>query len=120
MKALVCGGRRYDDERTVGEVLSKLGVSTLVCGGAAGADSLAIAWAIETGVPTIVHEPNWTRLGARAGNVRNSEMLKENREEIDCIVAFPGGRGTHDMVCKGLAADVLVLRVMNGSADGVA
>lgn len=41
--------------------------------------------------------------------MRNQKMLDEGRPDL--IVAFPGGRGTADMVKRGIAAGVPVLNI---------
>jgi hypothetical protein len=111
---LVCGGRDYDDWRTVWRVLD--GVANrfnvhvrIVHGGATGADQLAARWARETGQEAIAYPADWKAHGRAAGPIRNALMLE--REKPDLVVAFPGGRGTADMVAKARAASVDVLEV---------
>jgi len=52
---------------------------------------------------------NWAGLGRKAGPIRNQEMLDQGRPNM--VVAFPGGRGTADMVRRARGAGVEVIEV---------
>lgn len=107
MKLLVCGGRTYNDkDRLFKELDSYEGVHEICHGGASGADVLAGAWAISRGIPCRVYPADWKRYGKRAGPLRNEEMLTDFRP--DCVVAFPGGRGTLNMIALAHKAGVRV------------
>lgn len=110
---LVCGGRDYDNQKTLFRTLDQVhainSIALLIHGGANGADALAGAWARERGVPYKVYAAYWKRDGKVAGPIRNQRMLVEG--EPDLVVAFPGGRGTADMLRRAKAADVLVLMI---------
>jgi hypothetical protein len=113
MKVLVCGGRAYNDYGTVYVVLSSLEkdgnrVTEIIHGGASGADELAGKWAREMRVPEIVFHADWKSHARAAGPIRNSHMLAYGP---DLIVAFPGGRGTADMVSKAKRANVRLIEV---------
>ena len=96
MKLLVCGGRDYNDRERVGAVLEGLCPTSLAHGGAPGADTLASLWAAERGIPCRIYRPDWARYGLGAGPKRNFNMLR--LEKPDLVVAFPGGKGTKNMV----------------------
>lgn len=96
MKALVCGGRDYMNRGHVFHVLDMFMPDEIVCGGASGADDLAMAWARKKGRTAHVYYPNWEELGRAAGPVRNQDML--DKEKPDIVIVFPGGRGTDDMI----------------------
>lgn len=112
MRVLVCGGRHYADTDMVREVLSFLelrpGVDVIVHGDATGTDALAKRWAWAVEVKEEAHPADWRKHGRAAGPIRNEEMLKTG---IDLVVAFPGGRGTEDMVRRARRVNVVVLRV---------
>lgn len=108
MLALVCGGRHYDNWPVLEGTLLLMAPTSVVCGGASGADALAIRWARENGVECFVHPAHW-ELGARAGPLRNREMLEQRSPEV--VVAFEGGAGTRDMIAAAEAAGVRVVRV---------
>jgi hypothetical protein len=111
MKVLVCGGREFDNEQMVENVLSSIHgsgrITRLINGGARGADKLAWGWANRHGVFPAVYKAQWDEHGPAAGPIRNSKMLKV--EEPDLVVAFPGGVGTADMVKKAHSAGVPVI-----------
>ncbi|MDA8301927.1 MAG: DUF2493 domain-containing protein [Actinomycetota bacterium] len=113
MKVLVCGGRDFADYGWLAEVLDKLwqeagGELLVMHGGACGADALAGSWAMSHKLPRLVFRAEWERYGRRAGPLRNQRMLDEARPDL--VVAFPGGRGTADMVARALRAGVPVRR----------
>ena len=101
-KILVCGGRDYTDRDHVFAVLDGISVispiSAIIHGGARGADALGKAWAETWGIPDFAFPADWSR-GKIAGPARNYRMLVEGRPDL--VVAFPGGKGTANMV--GLA-----------------
>jgi len=62
---------------------------------ARGADTLGGKWARENNVLEKIYKPDWNTYGKAAGMVRNQEML--DKESIDLLASFPGGKGTADM-----------------------
>lgn len=106
-RVIVCGGREYANQAAVWESLDILYAEhpdlVVVQGGARGADKLARDWAHSNSVPLVTYEANWKEAGKRAGPQRNHKMLSEGAQ---LVVAFPGGRGTEDMVKRALAAKV--------------
>lgn len=108
-KILVCGGREYNDASYLNKVLCELSTDkdvVIIQGGARGADSLAKEWAMNTGVEFIEVKADWNRHGKSAGPIRNNEMLKL---KPDLVVAFPGGRGTDNMVMQASKACVPIV-----------
>lgn len=114
MKVLVCGGRHFKNrtllEATLDRIHARRPFDRLIHGGAEGADMMAGQWALDNRVPFEAFEARWnTYHGNRAGNVRNARMLREGRPDL--VIAFEGGSGTQDMICKTLAAWIPVLVV---------
>ena len=111
MRVLVCGGRDYADMDRVREALDGLDPAPeyLIEGGARGADRLAKGWAHMRGVPVLTYPAKWDEFGKRAGILRNAEMLEHGKPDL--VVAFPGGRGTADMVQRAERAGVPVMSV---------
>lgn len=108
MRVLACGGRTFDQWRTVATALDALGeVTVLMQGGAGGADALAVKWADTRNVPVITFPANWRR-GRAGGPLRNAFMIAEGRPDV--VVAFPGGPGTADMVRRASEAGIPILR----------
>lgn len=107
---LVCGGRDYRNKAHIDGVLSDLdkrwGLVTLIHGGASGVDTIAGQWGKEWGLTVHVHPADWAKHGTKAGPIRNQDMLE--RGKPDMVVAFPGGRGTADMVRRAKAARIPV------------
>jgi hypothetical protein len=111
MRVLVCGGREFDDYALVANTLSSLAVRPIVIihGGARGADALAAIWAKARHVAVEEYPADWRTHGHAAGPLRNRKMLEEGRPDV--VVAFPGGKGTRDMVRQARAAGVQVIEV---------
>lgn len=110
---LVCGGRKFDDDkllcRTFKAIQVEAPIALLVNGGAPGADNRAVSWALRHDVPFRTIQAEWTKHGPAAGPIRNQRMLDETHPDL--VVAFPGGRGTADMVAKARAAGVEVREI---------
>jgi hypothetical protein len=112
MRILVCGSREYDDW---GKVLWALepfdapGHTTIIQGGAKGADFLARVWAKWKGVDWVEFPADWKKHGKAAGGIRNQQMLDEGKPDL--VVAFPGGVGTADMVRRAKQAGVEVVQI---------
>jgi len=113
MKVLVCGGRQYDDAATLASRLSEINrdhaITEIIEGGAAGADTLARKFGEHEGIPVRTFPADWDTHGRAAGPIRNRQMLEEGRPDL--VVAFPGGRGTANMVKQARAAGVKVLEI---------
>lgn len=110
MKLLVCGGRDYADKEYLFDFLDRLqkrkSFTTLVHGAARGADRLAGMWAKSRGLEVVEVPAAWDMYGKSAGYIRNSEMIKH---EPDTVVAFPGGKGTDNMIRLALKNGVTVI-----------
>jgi predicted Rossmann-fold nucleotide-binding protein len=113
LRVIVCGGRDFNNTAFIFSHLDRLNAerpfTALMHGGAKGADSIAAEWAMTK--PRIVRYvclANWEEHGKAAGPRRNARMMEW---EPDLVVAFPGGRGTADMVRRAKAAGVEVVNV---------
>lgn len=125
---LVCGGRRYMDSDRVYAVLNQVldaltGAKMpmrLVHGACnvkrpytridtdppVGADAIAHRWALrhKDEVEVVPYPADWTKHGLAAGPLRNQAMLDEQKPAL--VIAFPGNKGTRDMVRRARAAHI--------------
>lgn len=119
MRVLACGGREYADPEALAAVLSDLrrtrGITVLIAGGARGADTLAAEWAKAQGIGCQIYQADWDGLGRKAGPIRNQRMLDEGKPDL--VVAFPGGRGTSDMLRRAREAGVEVVEIAGRPED---
>lgn len=78
----------------------------IISGGAKGADSFAIDWAIVNWCQYKEYEADWGKYGKKAGPIRNQQMLDEGNPDL--VVAFPtkNSRGTFDMIRRANKAGV--------------
>lgn len=112
-RVLVCGGRDYDDRERVFQILDVAHeanpIVLLIHGGASGADALADEWQRSRRVRTRRYNADWLHHGKAAGPIRNQLMLDDGKPHM--VIAFPGGRGTADMVRRAEKAGVPVVKV---------
>ena len=130
-RIIVCGGRHYGmfllsyntsadmeadrprvmrERERLTEVLGRISPDRIACGGAPGADRLAVAWAREHDVEYKIYLAKWKGPSDKsAGPIRNRFMFKDWKPEG--IVAFPGGTGTRDMCSVGKRGGVWVARI---------
>lgn len=112
---IVCGGRDYANRDIVFGALTAIWMvnkfKTLHHGACqTGADRLAHDWCVKFH-GFCVEKPwpaNWIAFDKAAGPIRNREMLIGARPDL--VVAFPGGKGTANMIALATAAGVPVKR----------
>ncbi len=113
LRVLITGGRDYSDRDFLFETLDRLhathAFSVLIHGDASGADKLAGEWAAARGIEVQTRPADWTRHGRAAGPIRNQTLLAEEKPEL--VVAFPGGKGTADMVTRARKAGIEVILI---------
>jgi hypothetical protein len=111
MRILVCGGRDFNDSVFLYKYLDKMHaeqpIEEVIEGGAIGADTIARNWAMDRGVNVTTYWANWNKHGNAAGPIRNKRMLVQG--DPDVVVAFPGGRGTANMMAQALGANIRVI-----------
>lgn len=113
-KVAVCGGREYTNYTKVKAAFEFFLApgDIVIHGGAKGADTLAERVAIMKGYQTTRLLPNWDRYGDSAGPRRNEEIA---RMMPRMLIAFPGGRGTADMVKRAHRRGIPVIEIQDGS-----
>ncbi len=110
---LICGGRNFADEimfeDAMGDLMRHFGhPSRIVHGAATGADSMAGALGKRLSVGVQPCPANWAKYGLGAGPIRNKEMLALRPAKV---IAFPGGRGTKDMVDQARSVGITVVEI---------
>ena len=121
MRVLVCGGRCFLDFDWLCSVLDDLNtgvrgpIEQLIHGGARGADSMAGEWAKERKIECIAYEAKWALEGRAAGPIRNKRMLDEGLPDL--VVAFPGGRGTANMIQQAVGCGFEVVDIQKLATD---
>jgi len=100
MKILIVGGRDFNNYDLFLNILEyyKHDITSIISGGASGADSLAEKFATYYGIDITVIKPDWN-IGKSAGIIRNSKMIDMNP---DMVIAFWDGKskGTKDTIKK--------------------
>jgi predicted polyphosphate/ATP-dependent NAD kinase len=133
MKVLVTGGRYYGallpgtprenlaHERKrvdkelfmLNETLTQMRIdgelTSIIHGGATGADAAAAYWAKRTMIECQVFKADWKTQKRAAGPIRNQRMIDEGRPDL--VVAFLGGDGTADMVKRARKAGIEVREI---------
>ncbi len=84
----------HPDFQKLDELRGKIPITEVVSGGAAGADSDGEIWACELNIPVRRFAADWDKHGKAAGPIRNAEMA----DYAEALIAFPGGKGTANMV----------------------
>jgi hypothetical protein len=101
VKVLICGSRNWTDEKAIFEVVGRLpSGTTVITGGARGADRIADDAAASRGLARVVENADWDRYGKRAGFIRNVKMLDMLTPQEDEVIAFWDGesRGTEHTI----------------------
>ena len=127
MKILVCGGHdcnNYEFVRnTLDRIMEERGCVgkhgpidsrdpiTLIHGGAKGVDLLADQWAVVNWLHMEEYKADWDKHGLAAGPIRNQRMIDEGKPDL--VIAFPGGRGTADMIKRAKKAGIKIIEVTN-------
>lgn len=107
MRAIVCGGREYSDEATLFAALDSIKPALVIQGGAPGADRLALKWCHSRCIECWNMPADWKKHGKAAGPIRNQRMIDEGKPSL--VIAFPGGRGTENMVQLAERAGIPVI-----------
>ncbi len=116
---LVCGGADYKNAKQLYMVMNEKHypnrqdhgeIDLIITGDRAGAEWLAWKWAIEAKVLCTTYPIHHLQFGKRAFMVRNKQMLEH--EDIDLVIAFPGGIVTRNMITQARLAKIPI-RMIN-------
>jgi len=126
MRILVCGGRNFNDTSMLWNELDALGkIDCIIQGDATGADSLAKDYATEHGIDHEDYPAKWDNVKAPGAVIRTSKYgrkynvlagFQRNEKMIifgepDLVIAFPGDKGTADMVKRARKAGIEVKEI---------
>mgnify|MGYP001596691982 FL=1 len=113
MRVLVCGGRGFTNCGLVWATLDQLArtdsIDCIIEGDAPGADRIAGAWAKRRRIDLRLFPADWKQHGRAAAPIRNQKMLDEGKP--DFVIAFPGGKGTADMVHRAKKAGIPIASI---------
>ena len=106
MRVLVCGSRHFNDYLKLKEELNAHRITSIIHGGARGADTFAGRYGNEISIPVSVFPADWNTHGKSAGPIRNRRMLTEGCP--DMVIAFrgPNSRGTQNMIDQATKAGI--------------
>jgi hypothetical protein len=109
-RVAVVGSRTFNDKHRLYEVLTKNRdrIKLVISGGAQGADSLAVAWATDYGIPYLVYPALWR--DPDTGVFNRGAGMKRNRrivEQCDVVIAFWDGAS------KGTAFTIELAKQLN-------
>lgn len=113
MKTIIAGSRDATSYISLLNAVkeSNISISTIVSGGARGADKLGELYATRNNIPLQIYRANWDMYGKRAGHIRNRQMA----ECSEALIALWDGKskGTQNMinVAKELNLKVFVYYV---------
>ena len=121
MRVIVCGGRDFGHTQPEFQwgldqldlIHARTPITYLFHGNAPGADDMAATWGELRSKPgrwikVFAVPAQWSKHGKAAGPKRNQAMLGNG---IDFVIAFPGGKGTADMVRRARRAGVPVVAI---------
>lgn len=109
MRVLICGGREFGNTELFYSTLDTYDITHIISGGARGADRLAEYYAKGKELPITIYPAQWRKYGKSAGPIRNEQMLIEGRPDL--IIAFPGGKGTADMIRRAIDSGLNVVEI---------
>ena len=119
MRVIVCGSRNwgeYPNQReqiyaALDGIHAVTPITFLWHGNARGVDTVAGTWAkLKKTIRVFPTPAEWSRYGDRAGPIRNKSMLGNG---IDLVIAFPGGKGTTNMIAQAMRAGVKIARPLS-------
>ena len=101
MEVIIAGGRNhlitYANRVQLDRLREDWDITSIVHGGARGIDTQAGEWAQLSNLPVQAFPADWKRYGLSAGPLRNEEMARHVGRHGG-LIAFPGGKGTADML----------------------
>lgn len=109
MRLAVIGSRDFNDyellKSEVDKICQQYNITTIVSGGARGADTLAERYANENQLELVVFKAEWDKYGRGAGFIRNKVIW----DNMDICIAFWDGKskGTKHSIDVFMDSDIL-------------
>ena len=105
MRTIIAGSRTITDPKVIEEAIAASGftITEVVCGGAAGVDTLGKDWAVLRGIPVKMFPADWETHGKAAGPIRNAEMAAYADQAICIFDVQAENKGTRNMEQKAKA-----------------
>lgn len=100
VKLAIIGSRNFVDysymKSAILEHFDISSLTTIISGGATGADKLAEKFAEEYNLAKEIYYPNWKTYGRAAGPIRNKQII----DNCDACIAFPinESKGTYNAI----------------------
>lgn len=108
MKLIIAGGRSFKGDKIHLQWLDSIHeqhrVTEVVSGKAPGADHFGEQWAAMRNIPVTPFPADWNKHGRAAGPIRNRQMAGY----ADGLAAFPGGKGTANMLRQAADAELTI------------
>jgi len=92
MRTIIAGSRdslKYSDLELVINLIN-WNITSVISGGARGADALGERWASENNIPLQIFKADWNHYGKKAGLIRNIEMSNN----AQALIALWNGTST--------------------------
>lgn len=98
----IVGGRHFADTKLFEDEVRAFmkanpGTTTIVSGGATGADKMAKQFAISSGLEYVEYAADWNKHGRGAGPIRNKLIV----ENSDAMIAFWDGISENTCIADG-------------------
>lgn len=102
-KLLIAGSRDFNDYELLKKSIKPENIECIISGCARGADTLAIVYANELGIPVEKYPADWNKYGKSAGYIRNKVMV----DRATAVICFWDGksRGTQHTINLTKAAN---------------
>lgn len=101
MRTIIAGSREISNNDLFGSIIdavdeSGFEITTVISGGARGADKAGEVWAEVNSIPVEIYNAEWSKYGKRAGYIRNTKMA----EMAEALIAIWDGvsKGTKNMI----------------------
>ena len=115
MRTIVAGSRHFQDARLLSAPLESLPPhrfpSTVLCGGATGADTLGKKWAIEHNIPVEYYPAHWSVYGKSAGPRRNRAMAENARQLVLFWNGMSPGSASMLRIARELELQIVECRI---------